>query len=78
MTLQFVGIDPATNGDHCPTVWVDADAGEIVVQGWKVDDGMREDCLKTGSIPADETVVRLPARMASILREACDVVADVR
>lgn len=33
-------------------------------------------CLTTGPIPDTEAVVRLPARMMEILREACDVAAE--
>lgn len=73
MQLQFIGIDPNTSSGNCPTVWFDKDAGEFVIQGWKADDTMTTECLKTGPIPDHEAVVRLPARMAEILREACDV-----
>ena len=72
MALRFIGIDPNTGDDECPTVWYDDEAGEIVVQGWKADDELRAKCLETGSIPEGEDVVRLPARMVPILRKACD------
>ena len=73
MPLKFVGIDPFTNGHNCPTVWVDEATSEIVIQGWRADTATRAECLATGPIPAHETVLRLPARMAPILKEACDV-----
>lgn len=73
MSLRFVGIDPFTNGDNCPTVWVDEATSEIVIQGWTADPDTRRECLATGPIPDHETVLRLPARMAPILKEACDV-----
>lgn len=73
MPLKFVGIDPITDGHNCPTVWVDEATSEIVIQGWRADKATRAECLATGPIPEHETVLRLPARMASILKDACDV-----
>ncbi|MGZ3097919.1 hypothetical protein [Streptomyces sp. H72] len=72
MALRSFGKDPETNGDHCPTVWLDEDKGEIVFQGWKADDVLRAQCLATGPIPDTEAVVRLPLRMAEQIREALD------
>ncbi|WP_127356853.1 hypothetical protein [Actinacidiphila soli] len=75
MALRFVGIDPDTGQGNCPTVWVDEEKQEVVIQGWKVvDEGTHAECLATGAIPDHETVVRIPARMASILREAADAI----
>lgn len=72
MALRFIAKDPNTNGDNCPTVWVDGGTGELVIQGWKPDQTMIAECLQTGSIPDSEAVVRLPARMVAAVREACD------
>ncbi|MEV1008572.1 hypothetical protein [Streptomyces sp. NPDC049881] len=72
MALRFMGIDPSTDGDECPTVWVDEETADIVVQGWKADTATENECLETGRIPDSEAVVRIPARMASILRMAAD------
>ncbi|MDY0816095.1 hypothetical protein [Kitasatospora purpeofusca] len=78
--LRFIGIDPNTGDDECPTVWYDEEAKEIVIQGWKADNELRTACLETGSIPDSEDVVRLPERMVPILRKACDAAegTDVR
>ncbi|MFJ4593171.1 hypothetical protein [Kitasatospora sp. NPDC088861] len=73
MALTFIAKDPNTDGANCPTVWVDKDAGEFVIQGWKVDQATEEECLAAGPIPDSETVLRLPVRMAAALREATDV-----
>jgi hypothetical protein len=44
----------------------------IVIQGWKItDDDTISEVTATKPIPAHETVVRLPARMAPILLEVC-------
>lgn len=73
MTLHFIAKDPNTSGTQCPTAWVDDDAQEIVIQGWKAGDTLLAQCMRTGPIPATEAVVRVPLRMAPVLREACDV-----
>ncbi|ESQ00892.1 hypothetical protein B591_03475 [Streptomyces sp. GBA 94-10 4N24] len=51
-------------------------AKEFVVQGWKAGAELQARCLTTGPVPDTEAVVRLPARMMEILREACDVAAE--
>jgi hypothetical protein len=72
MSLRFFGKDPETNGDHCPTVWLDEEKQELVFQGRKADETLQAQCLATGPIPDTEAVVRLPVRMAQQIREACD------
>ncbi|MEU8776522.1 hypothetical protein [Streptomyces sp. NPDC048606] len=79
MPLRFVGIDPSTGGDGSPTVWVDEEKKEVVVQGWKPDRVTTEEIAGTEwvpghgkGIPDHEGVVRIPARMIEILRKACD------
>lgn len=75
MALRYIGVDPDTPNNGSPTVWVDEADGSFVIQGWKIiDDATQEGIKATGAkwdpIPEHETVVRLPARMAPILREA--------
>ena len=79
MDLWFVGIDPPTGSEGSPTVWVDPATSDLVIQGWRTDVTTETACAefevpghKTG-IPAHEAVIRLPARVVSVLREACDV-----
>lgn len=79
MALRFVGIDPNTGGQGSPTIWVDEDEREIVVQGWDADEALVERVLEAGhgeghenTIPDGESVVRIPARMVPALRRACD------
>lgn len=78
MALQFIGIDPNTDRDHCPTVWADVAAQEVVIQGWKASAELERLCEATspahGAIPVTEAVIRIPARMAPMLREALDAV----
>ncbi|WP_113699268.1 hypothetical protein [Nonomuraea lactucae] len=72
MALRFVGIDPDTNGDNCPSIWVDDEDGSIVIQGWEVTDTTDLAQVAARSpIPDHEKVVRVPRRMASLLMEAC-------
>ncbi|WP_435888822.1 hypothetical protein [Streptomyces niveus] len=73
MALRFIAKDPNTNGTQCPTAWVDDEAEEIVIQGWKAGEALLTHCSETGPIPEAEAVVRLPIRMVPALREACDV-----
>ncbi|MGW6507453.1 hypothetical protein ACWGCP_07845 [Streptomyces niveus] len=61
MSVEFIGIDPSTDRDHCRTVWVDVEAQEILFQGWK-----------RGDEPGE-----IPARMVPLIREACDAVERV-
>ncbi|MFC9930297.1 hypothetical protein [Streptomyces sp. NPDC127190] len=80
MNLEFVGIDPNTQGGGSPTVWVEEETADLVLQGVKAEEALQ--ALISGTewvtghdkgIPAHETVIRIPARMVPILREACDV-----
>lgn len=78
MTLRFIGIDPDTAQSGSPTVWVDPETADIVLQSYTADSTTREDCIRNGApdhepgIPAHETVVRIPARLVPMLRKACD------
>jgi hypothetical protein len=78
MALTFIGIDPETGTGQSPTIWIDEDKGEIVVQGWKPDAELQAECAATIvpghaiGIPDGEAVVRIPARLVPLLRKACD------
>lgn len=60
MALRFIGIDPGTDGNHCPTLWRDDETGDCVVKGWTVTDPAT--LTETAPDP-NETVIRIPARM---------------
>jgi hypothetical protein len=71
MTLRFIGIDPQTNGGNCPSVWVDDETGDLLLQGWEVTDAAILAAVDARSpIAGHERVVRLPARMRAIIQEA--------
>jgi hypothetical protein len=71
MRLTFIGIDPGTDSDNCPAVFVDEESGDLVFQGWTVTDTQDLAAAAMHSpLGAGESVVRLPARMRSIILEA--------
>ncbi|MFE4540875.1 hypothetical protein ACFRKB_38410 [Streptomyces scopuliridis] len=72
MALLLFGKDPNTNGDDCPTVWVDDTSADLLFQGWKADEATEAECRTVGHIPDTETVIRIPARMVPLIRRACD------
>ncbi|WP_073768499.1 hypothetical protein [Streptomyces sp. CB02923] len=78
MALRFIGIDPDTGQQGSPTVWVDDEARELVLQGWKPDTRLAAECAAFAvpghapGIPSHEAVIRIPVRMVPVLREACD------
>ncbi|QEV18652.1 hypothetical protein [Streptomyces alboniger] len=80
MSLRFIGIDPDTKTADSPTVWVDEERQELVFQGWKPGSALEEECQAfevpghAVGIPEDEAIVRVPARMVHMIREACDVI----
>ncbi|MGW8377555.1 hypothetical protein [Streptomyces sp. ODS28] len=80
MSVEFIGIDPDTDRDHCPTVWTDREAGELLVQGWKPTDPVRAACEAAspakGPVPESEAIVRIPARMVPLIRKACDALDE--
>lgn len=78
MSLRFIGIDPNAGAGESPTVWVDEDAQELILQGWTAGPELTAQCAEfevprhAKGIPDDESVIRVPARMVPMLREACD------
>ncbi|WP_406093778.1 hypothetical protein [Kitasatospora purpeofusca] len=79
MALDFAGIDPESKSGGSPTVWIEDDANELVIQGWKAGAALEARIHGTEwvpghkrGIPEHETVVRIPLRMVPILRKACD------
>ncbi|MGW3652223.1 hypothetical protein [Streptomyces sp. NPDC000878] len=80
MPLLFIGIDPNTGDHESPTVWVDQEKKELVFQGFKPDAELEAECAAfevpghAKGIPDHEAVIRIPARMVHMIREACDAV----
>ncbi|MFD9885111.1 hypothetical protein ACFWZT_27020 [Streptomyces alboflavus] len=78
MDLQLIGIDPDTGKNGSPTAWVDQENADIVIQSYAADQQTRDQCVARTApghvpgIPVHETVIRVPARLVPVLREACD------
>ena len=79
MALRFRGIDPDTPNGGSPTVWLEDEKAEIVVQGWLPDMEMYRVISETEwveghatGVPDHEGVVRIPVRMIPFLRKVCD------
>ena len=71
MALRFLAIDPGTDGDNCPAVFVEEETGDLLFQGWSVTDPVALAEVDGHSrIADDESVVRLRARMRAIILEA--------
>jgi hypothetical protein len=74
MTLRFLGIYPNTPDDGSPTIWLDDETGDLVIQSYKADEATLHQCREVGSVPGHstdvpdhETVIRLPASMLQFL-----------
>lgn len=71
MRLSFVGITPDTPVNECPAVYVDEDTGEFWFQGETVTDPIAlAEVAAHSPIGVNESVVKLPPIMASIILEA--------
>ncbi|MET9638080.1 hypothetical protein ABZY83_17015 [Streptomyces virginiae] len=70
MSLRYVGKDPNSEEENCPTVLVDDQTGDYVLQGWAADDVTITECERYGPIAPNEAVIRIPARMTELLKEA--------
>lgn len=79
MSLRFIGVDPSSEQGDSPTIWVDTDTREFLIQGWRTTPDQEARCYAAGTapgheagVPAHEALVRVPACMARLIREACD------
>jgi hypothetical protein len=64
MALRFIAIDPDTDTNHCPAVFIDEKTGDFLFQGWTVTDpNTLAESSQHSPIADNESLVRLPARM---------------
>jgi hypothetical protein len=71
MALILITIDPETDSDHCPAVFVEEETGDLLFQGWTVTDSAAlAEVSRFSPIADNESVVRLPARMRANILEA--------
>jgi hypothetical protein len=74
MRLKFVGIIPNTPHVESPTIWLDEESGDLLIQSYKATEVEVKACQEIGSIPGHstdvpdhETIIRLPAVMRQFL-----------
>ncbi|MFD7746263.1 hypothetical protein ACFV2V_11915 [Streptomyces sp. NPDC059698] len=74
MGLRFLGIDPDSPTDESPTIWLQEETGDLLIQSYRATEAEVESCKEVGSIPGHstdvpdhETIVRLPAAMLDFL-----------
>lgn len=74
MTLRFLGIYPNTPNDGSPTMWIEEETGDLIIQSWRADDATVREAQEVGSVPGHstdvpehETVIRLPANMVQFI-----------
>jgi hypothetical protein len=71
VALRFLAIDPETDGDNCPALFLEEETGDLLFQGWAVTDPKTlAESGKHSPIADNESLVRLPARMRTIILEA--------
>jgi hypothetical protein len=70
MAMRYIGTDTTCPNTNCPTALVDEADGSLVIQGYKLDAQTMGEVNATAPVQQNETVVRIPARTASILRGA--------
>ena len=71
MTLRFLAIDPDTNGENCPALFLEEETGDLLFQGAAITDPVVLAESGTHSpLGETESLVRLPARMRAIIMEA--------
>ncbi|MEO5875018.1 MAG: hypothetical protein ABIS86_04425 [Streptosporangiaceae bacterium] len=63
MALKFLGKDPESDINGSPTIYLDEETDEYVLQGWEVDAATIAEINATRPIPKGETVIRFPRRM---------------
>ncbi|MDT0347625.1 hypothetical protein [Streptomyces litchfieldiae] len=66
MTLHRLGKDPESPDGKSPTVYLDDETGNYILQGWRVTDSER---LAQMEIPDHETVIEFPKRMMQFFPE---------
>jgi hypothetical protein len=73
MALEFVGTDPTSYSGQSPTVFVDTDRRELVLQSWDASPELVAEVERLFQpVPGHESVIRFPERMIPFLRQALD------
>ncbi|WP_067490402.1 hypothetical protein [Actinomadura hibisca] len=73
MALEFYGKDDTSKNQGSPAVFIDRVTGEIVFQGWtETDAAVLAEISSHSRTAANESSVRLPARMKPIILKALE------
>jgi|SRR5690606_19367031 len=76
LAFRFIGKWNRSPDGDSPALWMDEETGDVILQGWKIDDQEEiAELLETSErseIPENETVIRFPADMVNLLREVAD------
>ncbi|MEW2528833.1 hypothetical protein [Streptomyces sp. NPDC047071] len=74
MRLRFLGIIPNTPDTDSPTIWLDEDSGDLLIQSYRATEEEVKGCQEIGSIPGHSTdvpdhevIIRLPKVMRQYL-----------
>ncbi|GHF37127.1 hypothetical protein [Streptomyces morookaense] len=74
MALKFLGIIPNTPDTDSPTIWLDEESGDLLIQSYKATEEEVKKCQEIGSIPGHsttvpdhETIIRLPKVMLQFI-----------
>jgi hypothetical protein len=76
MALQFLGIFPDSPDTDSPTIWLEKETGDLIIQSWTADEATVGEAQRVGSVPghstevpAHESMIRLPAVMRQFLSQ---------
>lgn len=74
MPLRFLGLFPDTQTNNSPTIWLEEETDDLIIQSWTADVETVQETQRVGSVPghstevpAHESVIRLPAVMRQYL-----------
>ncbi|MFD5084000.1 hypothetical protein ACFWOG_15345 [Kitasatospora sp. NPDC058406] len=73
MALRLIWKDDKSPDGNSPTIFVDEETRDLVIQGYRLDTRTEEEVHAAGNVPDYENVVRMPAHVVDAVRKACDV-----
>lgn len=79
MALRFIAILGGTENDGSPTIWLEEESGDLIIQSYTADINTVREAQRVGSIPghstdvpAHESMIRLPASMVPLIPRPSD------
>ncbi|MET7639813.1 hypothetical protein [Streptomyces sp. NPDC005438] len=79
MSYTFLGIISNTPTDESPTIWLDSETGDLLIQSYRATPDEVRKCQEVGSVPGHSTevpdhevMVRLPAEMLQYIHQLAD------